>query len=39
MGLELDIFGVIGPRSFVEGLSLFELGAGHFWCNRSKGIR
>ncbi len=33
------IFGVIGPRGFVEGSRLFEFGAGHFWCNRSKGVR
>ena len=39
LSLELVVFGVIGPRRFVEGLSLFEFGAGHFRCNRSKEIR
>ena len=39
LSLQLVIFGVIGPRSFVEVSRLFEFGAGHFWCNRSEGIR
>ena len=37
--LELFIFCVIGPRGLVEGSRLFEVGAGHFLCNRSEGFR
>ena len=34
--LELVIFGVIGPRAFVEGSRLFEFGDGLFWGSRPK---
>ena len=39
LSLEPVIFGVIGPRRFVEGSRLFEFRVGRFRCNRSKEIR